>query len=120
MGKNCCICCEENSLRLGCVTTCENLVISYLSPAQQDYTLVVEFNGQITEITSTIDAGLPLQFDLSGLNEFYTYTAYIRDEATGDRMIFVDGSGTRYDCLVFRTKFGLSVNQPSVALTLAP
>lgn len=117
---NCCICCGYETLKLGCVTTCENLVISYTSPSQQNYTLVVQFGGQITEITSTIDAGLPLQFDISDLNESYTFTTYIRDDATGDKMIFVDGSGTIYDCFLFKTKVGLTVNQPSTTLTLAP
>lgn len=118
--ENCCICCTEGTLKLGCVTTCQLLVINYLSPAQQDYTLVTQFGGGITEITSTIDAGLPLQFDISGLNEHYTFTAYIRDDATGDRMTFVDGSGNRYDCFIFQTKVGLTVNPESLNLTLAP
>lgn len=120
MGKNCCICCELGTLNLGCVTTCQNLVISYLSPAQQEYTLVIEFAGQITEITSTIDAGLPLQFDISGLNESNTFTAYIRDEVTGDRIDFEDASNNPYDCFLFQTKIGLTVNQPSITLTLLP
>ena len=120
---NCCICCEFKTLKMGCVTTCENLVISYTSPVQQNYTLVMQFGGQITEITSTIDAGLPLQFDISDLNESYTFTAYVRNDITGDKIVFLDNIGgvfNRYDCFLFKTKVGLTVNQPSTTLTLAP
>lgn len=104
---------------MGCVTTCEDLVISFLSPALDTYTLVTEFSGEITEIESIIDVGLPLSFDITELNETYTYTAYIRN-SSGDTMVFQDASLNKYDCIQFKTKIGLTVNQPSITLTLAP
>jgi hypothetical protein len=108
------------TLDLGCVTNCQDLVIDYLAPAMADYTLVVAFGGQLTEITSTIDIGLPLSFDLTGLNESYVYTGYVRD-AAGDTLIFNDPvSGDSYDCFQFKTKLGLTINQPSISLNLVP
>lgn len=115
----CCICCES-SLDLGCVTTCEDLVISYLSPVLQNYTLVVAFGGEVTETTSLIDVGLPLSFDISDLNESFTFSGYVRDQ-TGTRLVFVDPSTLiEYDCFQFKTKIGLTINQPSITLNLAP
>lgn len=119
VNMECCICCEIGTLNLGCVTTCADLVVTYLAPALDTYTLVVAFGGEITEIVSTIDIGLPLSFDISGLNESYTYTGYVRN-SSGDTIVFIDSDLNQYDCFQFKTKVGLTVNQPSITLTLAP
>jgi len=102
------------------VTTCEDLVISYLSPVLQNYTLVVAFGGEVTETTSLIDVGLPLSFDIGDLNESFTFSGYVRDQ-TGTRLVFVDPSTLiEYDCFQFKTKVSLTINQASITLNLAP
>ena len=63
-----CICCDIGVLGLGCLTICDSLTISYITPSTQTYTLQVDYNGVVMEIEEEIDcSGNPLVFDISTL-----------------------------------------------------
>lgn len=113
-----CICCD-NKLNLGCVTTCDALTISYTSPTTETYTLLVDFGQQLIEIPADITTGNELVFDISNLNQAYTFTGQIMNEA-GDILTFRDTNNIDYDCFLFQTIIGLTTNQPSINLTLTP
>jgi hypothetical protein len=111
-----CICCDTGVLDLGCLTICDSLTISYIAPSTQTYTLQLDYNGVVVEIEAVITAGNPLVFDLSTLNENYTYTAKVLD---GNRavIIFTNGGGDSFDCLRFKTAIGVGANLATIPLS---
>ncbi len=113
-----CICCDIK-LDLKCLTVCDVLTISFTSPTTETYTLLVDFGQQLIEIPADIESGNELIFDISNLNQAYTFTGQIINEA-GDILTFRDTNNVDYNCFLFQTIIGLTTNQPSINLTLAP
>lgn len=111
-----CICCSIGVLDLGCLTICDTLTISYIAPSTQTYTLVVEFDGVVVEIKADIEAGNPLVFDISNLNEDYVYKAKVLDENLA-QITFTDGGGGSYDCFRFKTGYSQETNPATIPLS---
>lgn len=89
LGKyNCCVCCEEPAA-LGCVSGCE-LILPEAAAVSGTYTLRGEFKGVLFEIKTNALVGEVLTFDISTLNEDYSYTAELLNPS--GELIPVDGA----------------------------
>lgn len=110
--NNCCICCE-NSLFLGCVSTCLELSLGVVAPSAGTYYLQTEFAGKLIQIEGEFEQGEILSFDISGLNENYTYSAQLLD--TNCAPLCYSYEQITYDCLTFKTQTGLCKN-PAVPI----
>lgn len=109
-------CCCQNSLDLGCINSCLPLRISYIAPAAGTYILDLSSGIRADQITTKIDAGEPLIFDLNGINEDIKYQCKVY--LSGTALSFKDAKGIIYDCFTFTTKIGTVANADSPILTL--
>ena len=91
---NCCICCEAPA-DLGCFVSCE-LTTETAAPVAGEYTLRAKFKGAIIEIKTEALAGEILVFDMSKLNEDFSYIAEILDPSGA--VVAVGGA----ECFSFR------------------
>lgn len=73
-----------------------------------DYVLSLDFMGIILNIKSTLTVGDPLSFDITGLNESFTYKGIILDP-DNEQVEFTSGD-VIYDCVMFQTKINYTVN----------
>ena len=103
---NCCNCCVK-SLFLGCYSPCDmvldfNDVVDLLDAGQ--WTLFLSFGRQYQQYTETFNVGDQIIFDLSNMNEFFTYDGYVL-KPDGTKYT-IDINGESYDCFEFMTKIG--------------
>lgn len=103
---NCCPCCEK-TLFVGCYNPC-GMVIDFdmIVPMGMagDWTLQLTFGRQIQRFTVSLSVGDDIKFNLSNLNEYYTYSLTLLGP-NGD-IFLVEVNGEEYDCFEFKTQIG--------------
>lgn len=103
---NCCPCCEK-TLFIGCYNPC-GMVIDFdmIVPMGMagDWTLQLTFGRQIQRFTVSLSVGDDIKFNLSNLNEYYTYSLTLLGP-NGD-IFLVEVNGEEYDCFEFKTQIG--------------
>ena len=103
---NCCPCCEK-TLFVGCYNPC-GMVIDFdmIVPMGMagDWTLQLTFGRQIQRFTVSLSVGDDIKFNLSNLNEYYTYSLTLLDP--DGNVVMVEVNGIEYDCFEFKTQVG--------------
>lgn len=100
-------CCCIKTLNLCDVSICSVLELDVLatvpdeSGAENNYSLVLDYMQSQVTITQIQVEGLPVQFDVSMLNENFQYTGKLYD-ANGD-LVTIEDSPDSYDCIKFKT-----------------
>lgn len=100
-------CCCVKTLNLCDVAICGVLEFDILatapieSGAENNYSLVLDYLETQVKITQAQIEGLPVQFDVSMLNENFQYTGKLYD-ADGE-LVSIDKDGESYDCIKFKT-----------------
>jgi len=69
-----------------------------------DWTLQLTFGRQIQRFTVSLSVGDDIKFNLSNLNEYYTYSLTLLGP-NGD-IFLVEVNGEEYDCFEFKTQIG--------------
>src|SRR5574343_593550 len=94
-------CCTNTPYFLGCVNHCSTLSFGIASETTT-LTGVFTFAGIDSSQDISIIATEPITVDVSGLNEYASYTLKFYDS---DGLPYsVDINGTEYDCFRFKTK----------------
>ena len=103
---NCCPCCE-NTLYLGCYNPC-GMVIDFdmivTGGMAGDWTLLLTFGRQKQKFVVSLSVGDDIKFNLSNLNEYYTYLLTLLDP--DGNTVMVEVNGIEYDCFEFKTQIG--------------
>lgn len=103
---NCCPCCE-NTLFLGCYNPC-GMVIDFdmivTGGMAGDWTLQLTFGRQIQNFVVSLAVGDDIKFNISNLNEYYTYSLTLLDP--DGNVVMVEVNGVEYDCFEFKTQIG--------------
>lgn len=97
-------CCCTNVFRICDLIVCdgEDLILPIPIPADGEYTLELDFLGDVVKKTATLSLGDNATFDKNKLNERFTYVGTVKD-AIGQTVSFtIDGK--TYDCVEFTTK----------------
>jgi len=97
-------CCCTNVFKLCDVVICDgdDLVLPVPIPSDGDYTLELEFLGDIVKKTAALSAGDNATFEKQGLNERFTYVGSVKN-SIGETITFtIDGK--TYDCVEFTTQ----------------
>ena len=106
----CCNCCEK-TLILGCINSCEavfntRIIVDILT--QGTWILQLSFGRVSIYYTINVVDGELVIFEMTNLNENYTYTGQIIDP--NGEILKVEVNGIEYDCFEFSTKVGLYNN----------
>ena len=103
---NCCPCCE-NTLFIGCYNPC-GMVIDFdmivTGGMAGDWTLLLTFGRQKQKFVVSLAVGDDIKFNLSNLNEYYTYSLTLLDP--DGNVVMVEVNGVEYDCFEFKTQVG--------------
>ena len=95
--SNCC----TNIFDLGCVTSCETIELPFLAPADDTYTIQVDFNGHIFDFEVDLVMDDPFEIQTATLNECYLHHIRVYD-SKGHQLNYDDGT-TLYDCFKLKT-----------------
>lgn len=97
-------CCCTRIYRLCDLVICDgsDIVLPIPIPADGEYTLELDFLGDVIRKTATLSAGDNATFDSFDLNEQFTYTGQVRN--SDGQTISFDVDGQTYDCVEFTTK----------------
>lgn len=97
-------CCCKLTYQLCEVIPCDDgdLVLAGTIPVDGEYTLELEFLGDIIRKTAMHSAGDTPTFDKADLNENYAYRGHVRGP-DGEIVSFVIGAAI-FDCFSFTTK----------------
>jgi len=101
-------CCCKKTYNLCDLVPCDegDLVLPGQVPADGEYTLELEFLGDVVRKTAQLSAGDAPTFDKAGLNERFTYKARVLGPDGAWLSFTVDT--VSYDCFSFTTKRCLS------------
>jgi hypothetical protein len=69
-----------------------------------DWTLQLTFGRQIQNFVVSLAVGDDIKFNLTNLNEYYTYSLTLLDP--DGNVVMVEVNGVEYDCLEFKTQIG--------------
>lgn len=100
-------CCCVKTLNLCDVPVCSVLELGVLatatneSGAENNYSLVLDYMQTQITLTQLQVEGLPVQFDVSMLNENFQYTGKLYD-ANGE-LVTIEDSPNSFDCIKFKT-----------------
>lgn len=111
---SCCNCCT-NTLNLGCLNSCGALLDTgiVIDPTTEGtWILELSFGGRAIYYSTDVLDGDTLLFDMTNLNESYTYTGVIINPA--GEIISINQGGIDYDCIEFSTKTGLNNSQINI------
>lgn len=104
-------CCCNKIYDLCKVSVCGGIIETGLTAEDPGgegvYILVTEFLGIAFNITAEIEAGDPINFPTTGLNENYTYNGYIL-KPDGEKLTLTYDA-VEYDCLSFKTQLKYSL-----------
>lgn len=97
-------CCCSKSFRICDLIICdgEDLVLPIPIPTDGEYTLQLDFLGDVIRKTATLSEGDNATFDKTDLNERFTYVGQVLGPL-GEVITFVI-DGVTYDCFEFTTK----------------
>jgi hypothetical protein len=103
----CCNCCE-NTLILGCINSCNarldtNITVDALT--EGIWILQLTFGSVSVYYSLYFADGAKVKFDMTNLNENYTYTGQIISPL--GEIVNIEKDGIEYDCIEFSTKVGL-------------
>lgn len=113
-----CRCCT-NTLLIGCLSNCANLIIDISGTIAGDiFNLFVDFAGKEKNLQSVIlNNGDKPTFNLADLNESYSFVGTLYKD--GAPVILVDAANNQYDCLKFSTRYAdTAINLISQPLTI--
>lgn len=97
-------CCCTNTFKLCDIVPCDDgdLVLAGAVPSDGEYTLELDFLGDLIRKTAQLTAGDTPTFDKTALNENFTYRGHVRGP-NGKVVSFIIDAVT-YDCFSFTTK----------------
>jgi hypothetical protein len=105
----CCNCCEK-TLNLGCLNACNavyntGIVVDALTEGV--WVLELTFGSVSIYYSVDVEDGETVIFELTNLNESYTYQGQIIDP--NGEIVTLEVNGIEYDCIEFSTK--IIINQ---------
>ena len=112
MASNCCC---DSVLDIGCGSTCGNLTINAVAPANGVYELRSTTPYQYSEPVS-FTAGDTLVFPLQNFNPNTLHNLQLYQN--GVRVFFEDTDGNLYDCLQFRAQVSGAAPAPTIDLII--
>jgi len=100
----CCPCCD-NTLNLGCFSPCGLIFDAGIVGIGEggEWSLRLDFGRRFLIFDNTFIDGQAIRFQLSNINELFTYTATIT-KPDGSIFTFTDIDSNVFDCFRFSTK----------------
>jgi hypothetical protein len=103
---SCCNCCN-NTLNLGCFNSCDltlNTGIVATAITAGTWVLELDFGRRVIYYSVDVADGETVVFNITNLNENYTYQGVLIDP--NDNQVSFEVSGIEYDCIQFTTQIG--------------